>query len=175
MGVEVFGKEIFSIQPFHHHLLRRNSIEMMSIILCQKLWGKSFKGKRIKIFCENMAVCQVINSCNAKCEILQNGSRGNSILTAFYECEIRTVCLESKANRISDHLSRRNLNKRAMMALKRSPELRLAMKVIASEEKEMPIKGFSCFSSGGHFVQWSKTILANLVESHSRNISMKLF
>ena len=60
------------------------------------------------------------------------------------------------------------------MALKCSLELRLAMKVIASVEKEMPIKGLSCFSFGGHFVQWSKTILANLVESHSTNISMKL-
>ena len=61
------------------------------------------------------------------------------------------------------------------MALKRSPEQRLAMKVIASMEKEIPIEGFACFSSGGHFVQWSKTILAILVESHSRNISMKIF
>ena len=60
------------------------------------------------------------------------------------------------------------------MALKRSPELRLAMKVIVSVEKEMPIKGFSCFSSASHFVHWSKTILAILIESHSRNISMKL-
>ena len=51
------------------------------------------------------------------------------------------------------------------MALDRSPELRLAMKVVPSVE---------CFSSGGHFVQWSKTILAILVEGHSRNISMKL-
>ena len=39
----------------------------------------------------------------------------------------------------------------------------------------MPIKGLSGFSSGSHFVQWSKTILVILVESHSRNISMKLF
>ena len=34
------------------------------------------------------------------------------------------------------------------MALKRSPEVRLAMKVIVLVELEMPIKGFSCFSSG---------------------------
>ena len=66
------------------------------------------------------------------------------------------------------------LYKRAMMALDRSPELKLAMEVMASVEYEMPIKGFSCFSSGSHFVQWSKTILAIFVESHSRNISMKL-
>lgn len=95
-----FVKEKFNI----------NILEMMSIILCLKLWGKSFKGKRIQIFCDNMAVCQVINSGKAKCEILQNGLREIAFLTAFYECEIRTVYLESKANRISDHLSRWDLN-----------------------------------------------------------------
>ena len=30
---------------------------------------------------------------------------------------------------------------------------------------------FSCFSFGGHFVQWSQTILTNLVEVHPKNIS----
>ena len=39
----------------------------------------------------------------------------------------------------------------------------------------MPTKGFACFRSGDHFVQGSKTILAILVEGHSRNISMELF
>ena len=39
----------------------------------------------------------------------------------------------------------------------------------------MSFKGFSIFSSGGYFVQWSETILAILKEGHPRNISMKLF
>ena len=34
---------------------------------------------------------------------------------------------------------------------------------------------FSIFSSGGHSVQWSETILAILEERHTRNISMKSF
>ena len=34
---------------------------------------------------------------------------------------------------------------------------------------------FSTFSSGGHFVQWSVTILAILIEGHLRNLSVKLF
>ena len=67
------------------------------------------------------------------------------------------------------------INMKARMVLDRSPELRLAMKVMPSVEKELLIKSFSCFSSGGHFVQWIKTILAILVEGHSRNISQKLF
>ena len=39
----------------------------------------------------------------------------------------------------------------------------------------MLFKGFSIFSSGGHFVQQSSTILAILVKGHLRNISVKLF
>ena len=34
---------------------------------------------------------------------------------------------------------------------------------------------FSIFSSGGHFVQQSRTILAILVRGHPRNIPVKLF
>ena len=34
---------------------------------------------------------------------------------------------------------------------------------------------FSIFSSGGHFVQRSGTILAILVEGHPKNISVELF
>ena len=37
------------------------------------------------------------------------------------------------------------------------------------------LKVFSIFSSGGHFVQRSGTILAILVEGHSRSIPVKLF
>ena len=35
--------------------------------------------------------------------------------------------------------------------------------------------GLSIFSSGGHFVQRSETILAILVEGHPSNVSVKLF
>ena len=39
----------------------------------------------------------------------------------------------------------------------------------------MSFKGFSIFCSGSHFVQWSRIILAILVEGHPKNISVKLF
>ena len=38
----------------------------------------------------------------------------------------------------------------------------------------MLIKGLSCFSSGSHFVQWSKTILAFLVKEHFYEIILIL-
>ena len=39
----------------------------------------------------------------------------------------------------------------------------------------MSFKGFSTFSSDGHFVKQSGMILAISVEGHPRNISLKLF
>ena len=48
---------------------------MLSIIACLKLWVKYFKGDRIKNFFEHEAVCQVISSGRAKCELLQSGLR----------------------------------------------------------------------------------------------------
>ena len=38
---------------------------------------------------------------------------------------------------------------------------------------ELTFKYFSIFSSGGHLVYWSGTILANLVGGHLGNIPMK--
>ena len=38
-------------------------------------------------------------------------------------------------------------------------------------KRRMSSKGFSIFSSGGHFVQQSGTLLAILSEGHARNIS----
>ena len=42
-------------------------------------------------------------------------------------------------------------------------------------QEKKSIKVFSIFSSGGHLVQWSGTVSAILVDSHLRNIPVKLF
>ena len=106
------GNYFHSIFP--EFILRKNLniniLEMLSIIICLKIWGKYFKGKRIQIFCDNEAVCQVISSGRAKCELLQSGLREIAFLTATLEFEIKTVHLDSKSNRISDFLSRYHLS-----------------------------------------------------------------
>ena len=87
-----------------------NVLELLSIVICLNLWGKYFKGKRIQIFCDNEAVCQVISSGKARCELLKSGLREIAFLAATMESEIKTVHLGSKSNRISDRLSRFHLN-----------------------------------------------------------------
>ena len=41
--------------------------------------------------------------------------------------------------------------------------------------KEKSFEDFSNFSSGGHLVQWHKTVWSILVESYPRNLPEKLF
>ena len=48
-------------------------------------------------------------------------------------------------------------------------------KIDALVKKEKLFKGFSIFSSGGHLVQRSGKVCGILVDSHLRNIPVKLF
>ena len=50
----------------------------------------------------------MINSGRSRCEILQSCLWELTFLSAIAECEIRAIFLDSKSNRISDHLSRWN-------------------------------------------------------------------
>lgn len=91
------------IKSKHYHI---NILEMLSIIICLRLWVCHFHGKRIKVFCDNSAVVTVINSGRTKCELLQSCLREIAFLSAVNECEIRAVWLDTKCNRLADHLSR---------------------------------------------------------------------
>ena len=51
----------------------------------------------------------------------------------------------------------------------------IILKLAHWPKRRFPLTVLSIFSSDDHFVQWSGTILALLVEGHPRNISMKLF
>lgn len=88
-------------QNFHISVL-----EILSIIICLKLWGKNFRGQRIVVYCDCQSVCQIINSGKSKSEILQDSLREICFLAACNEFELRAQHLSSKENRISDILSR---------------------------------------------------------------------
>ena len=82
-----------------------NILEMLAVILCLRLWGSNFKGKRIRIYSDNLSVVTVINTGKSRCEILQSCLRELTFLNAINECEVRVVHLNTHANRLADHLS----------------------------------------------------------------------
>ena len=97
-------------QNFHNDHFHITILEMFAVIICLKLWGCNFKGKKIQMFCDNQSICQVVNSDKAKDEVLQDCLREIAFLAAVHEFQIKMVHLESKENRISDCLSRWDLD-----------------------------------------------------------------
>ena len=64
------------------------------------------------------------------------------------------------------------------MALGRSPEYhwnQIVSKSVHRFSGRSPLKLFSIYSPGGHFVQWMGTVLAIFVESYPRSLPVKLF
>lgn len=98
---------------FPEVILHRNfhitCLEILAIILCLKLWGTKFKGKRITVLCDNKSVTQIINSGKTREEFLQSALREICYVAALNEFEIRAEFIEGRSNQISDTLSRWHL------------------------------------------------------------------
>ena len=87
-------------------------LELITVIVALKIWGRQFRGKRIVVYCDNQSVCQILNSGKSRSEEFQNGLREVCYLTAIHECELKTCHLSSNENRLADSLSRWHLGEK---------------------------------------------------------------
>jgi hypothetical protein len=86
--------------------LHINGLEMLTIIVACKLWGRKWQGKRIVIQCDNSASVTVMNTGRTKDEFLQSCLRELAFIAARHEFEIRGVHIPGVLNRVPDVLSR---------------------------------------------------------------------
>ena len=89
--------------------LHITALEILSIVLCLKQWGRYFKGQRILILCDNQAVSQCLCSGKSRSIFLQNALREICFLAAVNEFQLKGQFIEGSSNRISDILSRWHL------------------------------------------------------------------
>lgn len=86
------------------------SLEMLTVMISLKMWQEELHRKKVVIFCDNLAVCIVINSGKAKNAFLQQCLREICFIASINETQIRAVHLSSGENRLSDCLSRWHLD-----------------------------------------------------------------
>ena len=86
--------------------LHINALEMLTVAIALKLWGHRFRGKKIRILCDNLSSVQVINTGRSKDPFLSACSREIAFLAACNEFELRCLHLSSEENRLTDLLSR---------------------------------------------------------------------
>jgi hypothetical protein len=109
----VFNHKIFHAQfppealcafPSIHHL------ECLAILVAVRLWCISWNGLRIRVYCDNASVVQMINSGKTKDLIMGQFLRNIWLCTSLYEFELCAVHLPGVENRLADSLSRWHLD-----------------------------------------------------------------
>ena len=83
-----------------------HQLEFLAVLVGARIWGHLFKGQKIRIYCDNMAVVEVINSSKTKDEFMATCLRELWLVVAQNEFELQAVHLPGEENRVADWLSR---------------------------------------------------------------------
>lgn len=86
--------------------LHINALELLTLTVALKLWGSTLIGKRILVFCDNMASVQVLNSGASRDPFSQACLKEVCWFAARYQFEVRRKHLPGVSNRLPDLLSR---------------------------------------------------------------------
>ena len=81
-------------------------LEMVNIVVALKIWANHWKNKRIHVFCDNVAVVQVLNTGKARDSILATCARNVWLIAAMFNIELKFSHISGKTNVIADLLSR---------------------------------------------------------------------
>ena len=95
-----FPIQILTEKTKIHHL------ELWTVILAVRVWGRNMTGKIIRIKSDNEAVTQIINTGRSKDLLLQKLLRELTWWLSIHQFRIKSMHLMGKDNRIPDILSR---------------------------------------------------------------------
>ena len=111
----VSGKEFFhsSFPAFVQELkLHISALELLSLVVCVKLWGHKWRGLRLQLCCDNSAAVEVVNTGRSRDSFMQTCLRELCFYAAQGEFEIRAIHIPGVDNRVPDLLSRWGLGDR---------------------------------------------------------------
>ncbi|CAG2215233.1 unnamed protein product [Mytilus edulis] len=109
----IFKQHFFHVEfldAIVNEQLHINALEMLTVVVCLKLWGTKLKGKRIIIKCGNHVTVTVINTGKSRNQLLQSCLREICFVAAINKFELRAVHIAGVDNRLADMLSRWHLH-----------------------------------------------------------------
>ena len=93
-----------------------HKLEFLAVLVGARIWGAKFRGLRIRIFCDNQSVVDVINSSKTKDSFMATCLRELWLVASTFEFELRAVHLPGEENRVADWLSRWHLGEKYQYA-----------------------------------------------------------
>ena len=89
---------------FQH--LRITQLEMLNVVVALKVWSQLWADNKVKKFCDNQAVVEVLNTGKTKDPFLATCARNVWLITAIFNIEIIVIHVPGKKNHIGDLLTR---------------------------------------------------------------------
>ena len=86
-----------------------HKLEFLAVLVGARIWGHHFKGQKIRIYCDNQSVVDVINSSKTKDPFMATCLRELWLVVSKNQFELRAVHLPGEENRVADWLSRWHL------------------------------------------------------------------
>ena len=81
-----------------------NALELLTVVVAAKVWGKKWRGMRIAIRCDNETSVTVMNTSRAYNSFLLGCLRELEFVAAKWEFEMKAVHIPGVENRIPDAL-----------------------------------------------------------------------
>ena len=89
-----------------------HKLEFLAVLVGARIWGSRFSGLKIRIYCDNKPVVDVINSSKTKDAFMATCLRELWLVVSTNKFELRAVHLPGEDNRVADWLSRWHLGKK---------------------------------------------------------------
>ena len=86
--------------------LHINALELLTVVITVKLWGKGWKGKKIVINCDNASSVRVLNVGFIRDLFMQSCVREICFYALIFKFQFRAKEISGCENRIPDYLSR---------------------------------------------------------------------
>ena len=81
-------------------------LEMLNVIVALKVWSTVWQNKKITLYCDNMAVVDVITTGKTRDSFLATCARNIWLITAIFNIQLQVFHVPGKANVTADLLSR---------------------------------------------------------------------
>ena len=79
---------------------------MLNVVVALKIWANTWQNTAITLFCDNLAVVEVLNQGRTKDEFLATCARNIWLLSSLFNIHIQIIHIPGKRNQVADLLSR---------------------------------------------------------------------
>ena len=87
-----------------------HKLEFLAVLVGARIWGHKFRGQKIRMYCDNKSVVDVINHSKTKDPFMATCLRELWLVVSEHEFELRAVHLPGEEKRVADRLSRWHLD-----------------------------------------------------------------